>query len=809
MATSIGELFLAFNTDTSQLQRTLNNNASGIGKSFGSLFSQGFGLGAGMAIFNKIADVAGKVWSYFTDGAQDAYKIQLEAETKIETVMKQRMKSTAAEVQSIKDLASEIQSLGVIGDEVSLSGAQQLATFLNSEEALKTLMPAMDNLLAQQKGLNASAGDAVSVGNLMGKVMQGQTSALTRVGITFTAAQEKVLKYGNEQERAAMLAQVITDNVGEMNKALANTDLGRQQQLSNTLGDIKEKFGQVYTNVKTLILPILNKFADMLDSIADKLIDITNQMKDFAQRMGWLKFTNAEQNATKSADVIADVFEDAADDANKSLEAIGLMGFDTIQKLGEADEEEETETIGTGAVVNNDALEQETTESANIFDKLFEKIKPFWDRVAAWWEPRRKSLSEAFENMGKTISDFFADDNNQEIFKNGIVAIGSVFGWLMDRVIYFVTNILPKILPTVLKIIKTVMEWLPGFISNVLPPLGELLDYIGDLLADLFVEYAPQIVDALIEIADFVAVILPYVVETLKPILWTLMEIGEFLLDVIINTVKAIPELITAISVTLAGVAIGIFAIFDGIYKAIEFVFKLFWELLMFIMVDVPEALAKFVVDAANVIVKCFADMWEGIKGFFSDAAAWLKGFWDDFLEFAKAPINGLIGLINGLIDGLNSIGFDIPDWLGGGHFGINISHIPQLADGGIVQPTQGGTLANIAEAGQSEAVVPLDKFWTKLDAIVIAIGAAASQVVAALSPTPQIASASTTANTSGISDEQLDRLAAKIAAAVSPNYQIDQTIEIAGKAVAAAVKNEVVTLINRDTKLKGRSVII
>ena len=71
----------------------------------------------------------------------------------------------------------------------------------------------MNNLLAQQKGLNATQTDAVNIGNLMGKVMQGQTSALTRVGISFTAAQEEVLKYGNEQEKAAMLAQVITDNV--------------------------------------------------------------------------------------------------------------------------------------------------------------------------------------------------------------------------------------------------------------------------------------------------------------------------------------------------------------------------------------------------------------------------------------------------------------------------------------------------------------------------------------------------------------------------------------------------------------------
>lgn len=173
----------------------------------------------------------------------DAYAVQETAEKKLETVMQQRMGSTAEEVQAIKDLASAQQQIGVIGDEVQLSGAQQVATFLTQKESLETLLPAMNNLIAQQKGLNATTQDAVNVGNLMGKVMQGQTAALTRVGITFDEAEQKVLKYGTEEERAAMLAQVITNNVGQMNSQLAATDSGKQQQLVNVLGDYKEQIG--------------------------------------------------------------------------------------------------------------------------------------------------------------------------------------------------------------------------------------------------------------------------------------------------------------------------------------------------------------------------------------------------------------------------------------------------------------------------------------------------------------------------------------------------------------------------------------
>ena len=174
-----------------------------------------------------------------------AYQVQLVAETQLDTIMRQRMNSTDEEIQHIKDLCSAQQELGVIGDEVQLSGAQQMATFLKQKESLDVLIPAMNNLIAQQNGLNATNQDAVGIGNMMGKAMQGQTAVLQRVGITFDEAQARVLQYGTESERAAMLAEVITANVGNMNAELAKTDAGKQKQLENTLGDIKEKLGSM------------------------------------------------------------------------------------------------------------------------------------------------------------------------------------------------------------------------------------------------------------------------------------------------------------------------------------------------------------------------------------------------------------------------------------------------------------------------------------------------------------------------------------------------------------------------------------
>jgi hypothetical protein len=229
--------------------KDLARDADGLKKVITSTLSEAEQLKGSAINFAALAtgiDAAQRSFNQLQAGLQDladAYAVQEMAETKLSTIMRQRMGATDKEIQSIKELASAQQEIGVIGDEVQLSGAQQVATFLKEKDSLETLLPAMNNLLAQQKGLSATTGDAVQIGNLMGKAMMGQVDALKRVGISFSEAEANVIKYGTEQEKAAMLAQVIQNNVGDMNAELAKTDSGKQQQLVNTLGDMKEELG--------------------------------------------------------------------------------------------------------------------------------------------------------------------------------------------------------------------------------------------------------------------------------------------------------------------------------------------------------------------------------------------------------------------------------------------------------------------------------------------------------------------------------------------------------------------------------------
>lgn len=102
---------------------------------------------------------------------------------------------------------------------------------------------------------------------------------------------------------------------------------------------------------------------------------------------------------------------------------------------------------------------------------------------------------------------------------------------------------------------------------------------------------------------------------------------------------------------------------------------------------------------------------WKGIKNIF-------KGIWDSFTGIAKAPINMIIGLINGMISainvairGINKLSWEVPSWvpiIGGETWGFDIPQlgkVPYLAKGGIVDSA---TLAVIGERGK-EAVMPLE----------------------------------------------------------------------------------------------------
>lgn len=106
----------------------------------------------------------------------------------------------------------------------------------------------------------------------------------------------------------------------------------------------------------------------------------------------------------------------------------------------------------------------------------------------------------------------------------------------------------------------------------------------------------------------------------------------------------------------------------------------------------------------AGVFTGDWERAWSGVTGVFG-------GIMNGIGALIKAPLNGVIGLINMAIDGINSISVDIPSWVpkwagGGKHFGLDIGHINYLETGGIVSSP---ILSMIGEGRDNEAVIPLN----------------------------------------------------------------------------------------------------
>ena len=110
-----------------------------------------------------------------------------------------------------------------------------------------------------------------------------------------------------------------------------------------------------------------------------------------------------------------------------------------------------------------------------------------------------------------------------------------------------------------------------------------------------------------------------------------------------------------------------------------------------------------------NVFSGNWSAAWQNIVNIFGNVFGLIG-------NLVKAPINAVISAINWVLGKVNSISVTIPDWVpgvGGTTLGFNIPTIPALAAGGIATRP---TLAEIAEGGEPEAVLPLSKLAGMLD---------------------------------------------------------------------------------------------
>ena len=263
-------LIRKYNTEIQKLNgnidRLNNQSGSGIRKWTNELTSA---IPALKLITNPIVLVTAgiaKLTQAVSSGIE-AWNQRAAAETRLSAIMRNTMNARDADVRSVLDLTSAQQKLGVVDAAAQTAGAQELSTYLSRRDSLEKLLPAMNDMLAQQYGLNATQEQAQNIASMMGKVMDGQTGALSRYGYKFTEAQERILKYGKETERATVLTQVIADSVGGVNAALAATPEGKWKQHENEMGELMERVGKVAVGFRTTLSPVIESISALFEKL--------------------------------------------------------------------------------------------------------------------------------------------------------------------------------------------------------------------------------------------------------------------------------------------------------------------------------------------------------------------------------------------------------------------------------------------------------------------------------------------------------------------------------------------------------------
>ena len=263
----------------------LKAKVSGVGGAFGGMKSK---IGAIAGIAGAFIGVGMAIG--FASSSVEQYRDSLEAQIKLQANLStvQSYKGNTQVMQQnlalMQQQQAALQKVGVYDDDLVAAGQAQLSTFQLTGSEINQLMPKMADLVANQKGMNASAGDFYATSNMIGKAIStGNLSAMKKVGIAVSEAEMAQFKHATQTEKVAMMNKILEQNVGKVNEALAKTDLGRIKQGTNLWNNMKETVGKSVVQVFGALAPALYPLIDVVEKVATSfsggLVNAINKVK--------------------------------------------------------------------------------------------------------------------------------------------------------------------------------------------------------------------------------------------------------------------------------------------------------------------------------------------------------------------------------------------------------------------------------------------------------------------------------------------------------------------------------------------------
>ena len=496
----------------------------------------------------------------------------------------------------------------------------------------------------------ADFGDVLA-GSFLGNVLADAVSELGSALAGFTgdaiSAADSLTKFESTMDFAGFDSKTIQETEAAMQDYAARTvyDL---ETVSNTVAQLGangvDNF-EALTEAAGNLNAVAGGNADTFRSVAQVLTQTAGAGKLTTEN--WNQLTDAIpgasgvlQQAMLDAGAYTGNFREAMEDGEISAEEFNAA----IMELGNSDAAKQAATsVSTveGAVGN---LEATITDMITSFmaDGGTEMITGFINSLTAgfqqlgdWVSANKDQIMDFAQNAFAGIMDFgqFIVDNWQVIV-NAIAAIAA--GMAAAKFAKFVTDIGSAISAA------TNLSTAISGISAVAPGLGSALS----LLTNPVFLVAGAITGLVLLINQF----------------------G----DQFQETLSYIDNLLTNVFAVDWTEQFGIMGnVVNGLFAAVEAV----WNSIR----DTLNGVIDFV---RGVFTGDWERAWNGVVEIFS-------GIFGGIVNAVRVPFRAVAGIINTIIDAVNSISIDIPDWVpvvGGAHFGLNIPHIPYLAEGGIVR---------------------------------------------------------------------------------------------------------------------------
>lgn len=324
-----------------------------------------------------------------------------------------------------------------------------------------------------------------------------------------------------------------------------------------------------------------------------------------------------------------------------------------------------------GLVMSEEVLESNAkfSESLGNMKDVMGKIKGEFEQVgAAVMDKIGSALIPILEKLFNWISE------NMPMIQE---ITGTVFGFIGESIDFFI------------QLIKDIINWFKEWTANN----EETINSIKDKFSSLF-EAVKSTFEAIV---DRIEEALEFIGELWNKYGDEIMAVLEAAWDIIVTIIETAITIITDIFNIFAALFKGDW---EGLWNGIKELFSNIWEGINNILGKYIEALKLAVSTGLGFIKDIFSNIWNGIKDV-------VTGVWDGIVSGIKGSINTILKAINSMINGMNKLKFDIPDWIpiiGGKTWGLNIPKIPLLAQGGYIA---GSGLAVVGERGPELLQLP------------------------------------------------------------------------------------------------------